>query len=40
VKLRYKIASGFLLVVTLAITGLALTLSHTADCELALQKEQ
>ena len=32
-KLRYKIASGFLLVVALAITALALTLSYTTECE-------
>ena len=32
-KLRYKIASGFLLILALAITALALTLSYTAECE-------
>jgi NADPH:quinone reductase-like Zn-dependent oxidoreductase len=31
-KLRYKIASGFLLFLTIAVTTLALVLSHTSEC--------
>jgi NADPH:quinone reductase-like Zn-dependent oxidoreductase len=33
VKLRYKIASGFLVTVAVAITALALVLSHSSACE-------
>jgi len=32
-KLRYKIASGFLLVLTVALSGLAYTVSHNEACE-------